>query len=284
MTQRNFIIAIIIALVVIAICIAIHEHNIEKKRRRLIAAELIHRNEKPDKEGFAFFSSGSGAYVDEKTGAIRGPGVYTNQMVNNKSATDLLDEVKKDQYYAEPGDFGAPYQPTGLDELVKSQNEINRINAKNKGGLYSEDDKRKISELMQKSTAANGAYYSLFNRAGSQVTELRYQPNATVGVIDQDFIPERLRDNRVSIVGSAVPIKGFDFHPDRLSADFAAATSGKKPSAMKPIAVDGNKASIKNALDAFKTANTPVPTGVTSEDIEDPSRLRNGLTSMIIGQ
>lgn len=298
-----WILALIIILVIIVIIICVVEYNKRQKnqKRVFLYADLKKKaneagydnvidylrakreNSNGDGDGnqenFAYFNTTTGAHVAKETGAIRGPGIITNGMVRNKPSSDLVKAVKENSTYAEEGDFGATYQPNGLDNLIKNQLEIQRINDRNDGKVYSQADLQAISSKIQ--TSASSADNSLFSRAGAQTTDMYLLPTATVGVIDQDFIPERDRNNRVIVAGSAVPVPGFQFDVSRLPVELSKGWM-KSNSATSPDYKSNG--ALKNALDGIKSAKFASSIGVSAKEIKNPDLLKNGNSFLISGQ
>ena len=292
-----WILALIIILVVIVIIICVIEYNKRQKNQKRVflyadlkkkANEagydnvidyLRSKDENGEQEKFAYFNTTTGAHVAKDTGAIRGPGIITNGMVRNKPSSDLVRAIEENSTYAEEGDFGATYQPNGLDNLIKNQIEIQRINDRNDGKVYSQADLQAISSKIQ--TSASSADNSLFSRAGAQTTDMYLLPTATVGVIDQDFIPERDRNNRVIVAGSAVPVPGFQFDVSRLPVELSKGWM-KSNSATSPDYKSND--ALKNALDGIKSAKFANSIGVSSKEIKNPELLKNGNSFLISGQ
>ena len=311
-SSTGLVITIIVILLIIAIVLCVVEYNKRQKREHdvLVFAGLEKKahdagydsitdylrakrandnnsdnnsddanNNSDNTEGFAYFNTTTGAHVSPETGAIRGPGIITNGMVRNKPSSDLVKAVNESSTYAEEADFGATYQPNGLDKLMKNQLEIQRINERNDGKVYSQADLQAISSKIQ--TSASSADNSLFSRAGAQTTDMYLLPTATVGVIDQDFIPERDRNNRVVVAGSAVAVPGFQFDVSRLPVELSKGWM-KSNSAESPD-YKSNSA-LKNSLDGIKHASFTSSLGVSSKEINNPELLKNGNSFLISGQ
>lgn len=164
------------------------------------------------KEGF--FNAANGAYVDEKTGIIRGNNIFSDHMTVAKSPQDLLKEVKNNQYYAETGDLGAVINTDNINKLMANQVEINKINKDNTNGVMSEAELGLIDKKMKGS--AGNQLGSMYNRAGAVLTELDVAPGRIIGVVDRDYIPDRDKSHRVYVTKAAVPVQGFDISMDRI--------------------------------------------------------------------
>ena len=215
----------------------------------LIILYISRREDVGMKEGFAFYNSGKGAFVADETGAIRGPAVFSNHLAYG-SAEDLAEGVRGDQQYADMHDFGATYQPQGIDSLIKSQNEIRRINEKNDGKVYSQSDLQAISAKMKTSASSNTN--ALFSRAGAKATNMEIIPGATVGVIDEDFVGERDRSQKVIVGSAAVPVKGYNLDIERLPVMMTQVTQAQFEGKSTFVPLDQN-AGIANSLEGLKS-------------------------------
>lgn len=275
-SRTGWVIALLVILIIAVIVICLVER--EKHKKAVIRSVLL-KKRADDKEGFAYFNTSTGAYVAKETGAVRGPGIITNGMVRNKPSSEIVSSVEKEKEFAEEANFGATYQPNGLDKLVKNQIDIQRINERNDGKIYSQSDLQEISSKIQ--TSASSADNSLFSRAGAQVTEMLLLPSATVGVIDQDFVPERDRNNRVVVAGSAVPIQGYQFDVARLPVELS---KGWMKSNTSTTPDYNTKDALKNSMAGLKNASFVNNLGVTSSEIKDPSLLKSGNSFLISGQ
>lgn len=172
----------------------------------------------PKKEGF--FSSSGGSYVDPQTNVIRGNNLFTNHMNTATTPSELIDNVKENQYYAESGDLGATANTTGLNKLMSNQVQINNINKRNDNKVMTESDMRAISKKIMSS--AGNERGSAYNRAGTIMTNLDVRPGRIAATINRDYIGGRNKDHTVSVVKAVVPVQGYNISIDRIPEQMTA--------------------------------------------------------------
>lgn len=187
---------VIIAILLVVLYIITSKHEVEPIRR----------------EGF--FNAAGGAYVDDNTNTIKGNMILTDQMVFGKDANELLDDVRKDHYYAEEGTLGATKNSSGFDRLLSNQLAIQNINNRNNGNVMSQSDMREINKKMISS--ANNSNFNLFDRSGSKNIRFSVEPSGTRAVIDGDFLGDRDKNHDVTSVRRLIPVKGFNMDIERI--------------------------------------------------------------------
>lgn len=170
------------------------------------------------KEGF--FAAQSPA-VMTPTGAVysgSGYGVVTDgwtQMPTDKIIEDI------NTYGV--GSDGTPYlegsTTEGLDMQYTKGNLINNIRDEAQltaGGMIDINQQAGISKLMDGSANMSNAAY--VTRAGSTPKQIELRPGGYVGVMDQSFVNELEKPQKLIATNSAVMIPGYQINVDRLLA------------------------------------------------------------------
>ena len=244
-TKKKLVIGGIIALVVIAVVIIAIVVPKGKKEEQA--------NEENEGEKESFFNAPVGAFVDPNTNVIRGNGILTDQMVFNRSAETLLDDVKKDAYYADEGNLGAAYNLSNFNKLYENQRNILKIKDRTENQVMSEEDMKSVTKKIQSSM--NNGRYNLFDRGGSKNVKFSVEPNGTRAVIDGDYLGARDKNHQIAAVKRVIPVKGFDMDVERIPEVMSRHMSSKINS-NKAANVDNNarkpaEAAMKAVTNAF---------------------------------
>lgn len=189
-----------ITLIIIAIIIIV-----------ISVVNLVKISKEEKKEGF--FNSAGGALVTPESKAIVGNRILTDQMVYNQDSSELLNDIKKNPYYAINGTLGATKTNT-FDKLLQNQLEIQSINNKNDGNVMSEAQMKEINKKI--TSSADSSNYNVFNRAGAKNVKFNVAPSETRAVIDAKYLGERDRNHQISSVRRVIPVQGFDISVDRI--------------------------------------------------------------------
>lgn len=160
----------------------------------------------PISEGFTM---SEGPATVTPYGGITGQTIYTNGLING-NANELIKAVGEQGRIA---DTSCLMQATksNMDEvndLYKSHLRVHEIldESKPAQGFQKIEDLKAISDEMNKGINVKG----LFKRQSNSTT-LKLDPNATVGVIDQNYVAIRDRPKTLQAVKTAIPIPGFEF-------------------------------------------------------------------------
>lgn len=188
----------------------------------IVAAIILWQNKKSEektseetneKEGF--YNAAYGSFVDPNSKTIKGPGIFTNGMVFDKSADSLLKDTENDTYYAEKNqNFGAPKNKNSFSKLLENQKRIQTINEQAAGGVMSREQLREINQKLVGSS--NSANNNLYNRSATLKSTLELDPLGKRGVIDGDYIPEREKNYNISVVGDVIPMPTYKLDTNRL--------------------------------------------------------------------
>lgn len=216
-TKKLMIIGSIVLVVIIAVIVTVV--IIVKNKEESDSEEPTGENKE------TFFNAAGGAFVDPNTRVIKGNNIFTNQMVFGRSAETLLDDVNKDMYYADEGDFGAPYNTKNFNDLFENQKAIQQINSRNENQVMSESDLKSINKKLQSSL--NNGRYNLYDRGGAENVQFVVKPNETRSVIDGDYLGARDKNHQIAAVKRVIPVKGFDMDIERIPEVMAAYQSSK---------------------------------------------------------
>lgn len=184
----------------------------------IVVIILVIKHKKSDSEGTkeGFFHAANGAFIDKGMDSIIGYNIQTDQMTN-RPANELLGDMEKDNYYADPGNLGAIYNKNNFNELLKNQKEISSIASRDTNQVLTNDQQREISKRLN--TSVNNAQYNLFDRAGTKNVKFSIQPGALRAVIDGSAIPEKIKNHNIEAVSRVVPIKAFQLDTNNITTE-----------------------------------------------------------------
>ena len=208
---------------------------------------------KPIHEGFTM---SDGPAIVTPYGGITGQTIYTNGLTNG-NANELIKAVGEQGRIA---DVSCLMQSTksNIDEvndLYKSHLRVHEIldESKPSQGFQKIEDLKSISDEMNKGINVKG----LFKRQSNSTT-FKLDPNATVGVIDQNYVAIRDRPKTLQAVKTAIPIPGFEFdnrkgleHPTAGICDLHV---GRLPGVQAPVE-DNYNAVLASSLHGAESGN-----------------------------
>lgn len=162
---------------------------------------------KAKKVSEGFLATPEGATVTPQ-GAIVGPAVYTNSLMRGNPQS-LLKQVQETGKARDESCMvmGARNNKSALDDVYKSQLKVIDIQNKSNNGFQQIDDLKAIS----KEIAGGNSVKGMFQRDGCASTKLVIDKYATVGVIDEQYMPSRDRPKELRAVGTAIIMPGFAF-------------------------------------------------------------------------
>lgn len=157
------------------------------------------------KEGF--ISTPYGAATTAQ-GAITGPVIYTNSLMKGDPKS-LLESVDKDGTVRDESCIilGASNNKNEINEALKSQIKVMDIQNKSHNGFQKIEDLKEIS----KEIAQHNSIKGMFKRDSGAQTKLVIDKYATVGIIDEKYMPNRDRPKELRAVGTAIVMPGFAF-------------------------------------------------------------------------
>lgn len=216
-----------LALIVVIIVVVVIVKNSNKNTNDMGETNTENGSETGENSGEKekFFNAAMGAFVDPNTNVIRGNTIFTDQMVFNRDADSLLDDVKKDAYYADEGNFGAPYNLKNFNSLYENQKAIQNINNRTENQVMSESDMKSINKKLQSSL--NNGKFNLYDRGGTVNTKFSVEPSGTRAVINGDYLGARDKNHQIAAVKRVIPVKGFDMDIERIPEVMARHQSSK---------------------------------------------------------
>ena len=166
---------------------------------------LTYSREEVHKEGYTMAPEG---VTVTPQGALTGPVVYTNH-VTKLQPSELLNQASagklNDQSLLV---LGAKNNSEQLDKALGRQLKIHEIQDKSNNGFQTVEDLKEISKnIAQDANSIHG----LFTRDGTASTKLFIDKYATVGVINDKYMPNRDRPKTLRAVGTVIVMPGFDF-------------------------------------------------------------------------
>jgi len=141
-------------------------------------------------------------------GAITGPVVYTNH-ITKLQPNELLEQARSGKLNDQSlMILGAKNNSEQFDKALARQLEIHKIQDKSNNGFQTTEDLKEISKnIAQDANAVKG----LFCRDGTASAKLFIDKYATVGVINEKYMPNRDRPKQLRAVGTVIVVPGFDF-------------------------------------------------------------------------
>jgi len=163
------------------------------------------------KEGFLLTSQD--AYVSPVTGAIKGPGIMTDQMTR-MPVDDITKLVNANGFVSDNAISLGVSPGDGFDKAYTNQQQIQNIDDRAVDGYQSVQDLDAISKRIASNT--NNSSSNVYTRAGSRPTKLLLAPNEIRGVIDEKYLPDRDKNHQIAVVGTVVPMQGYDVDVEKL--------------------------------------------------------------------
>lgn len=145
-------------------------------------------------------------------GAIVGPVVYTNHMTTLKPEELATQAANGDVKDTSCMVVGARPNASSLDDAYKRQQAIMTIQDKSNQGYQQVDDLKEISKNI---TYDANSIKGMYVRDGTASSKLYIDKYATVGVIDEQYLPSRGRPKELRAVGTAIIMPGFSFDPTK---------------------------------------------------------------------
>lgn len=168
-----------------------------------------------------FISSGtSGAWYDERNNAVRGPHVYSNQMIQNrKNWADVVGTAKAQNIASDGrGTLGAS-AGDGFEKAWDAQQKI--VDAWNNvpNNYMTNEEFNALSKEIAVSVAPKPDH-SLLNRGNQNRGKLSILPDKLVCVIEEKYMPDRDKNYTVYKTNSVVHCQGYDIDTNRIGSEF----------------------------------------------------------------
>lgn len=167
-----------------------------------------------EKEGFTLATD---AYVDPITGVIKGNRVMTTGF-SRSDPQGYVDSVKENGSINDTmsGDLNLIDNESNLDKAYVQQQEIYSTIPQD-SELITHADQQKIARTAQ---PGSNKEFNLFARSGGKNLNMNINPLGVKAVIDEKYIPERDRHGNLEVVGTVIPVQGFDINIERMSETY----------------------------------------------------------------
>jgi hypothetical protein len=185
-------------LVIAAIVLALKYHMEDLHSRYDPAAHITE----------SYTSTPEGAKITETGLGITGPVIYTNQLTNG-DPMKIMEQVRTTGKATDESCImmGTRNNKSSLDNALAKQLKVHAIQAKGNNGFQQIEDLKEISKEIAHDSSVKG----MFSRDGGASAKLIIDKYATVGIIDQKYMPNRDRPKELRAVGTAIMMPGFAF-------------------------------------------------------------------------
>ncbi|MDR2416306.1 MAG: hypothetical protein LBD75_07070 [Candidatus Peribacteria bacterium] len=165
-----------------------------------------------------FLLTSQKAYIDDTTGVLKGQGIITDGMLGKPWAN--IEGAVRDTGFVLDGQraFGVTVTEDGLDKMYEKHMAIHDVDKKAEYGMRTAEEQSEISKNL--TTNANNANNNLFSRGGNSPIKMVLCPNEVRGVIEEEYLPERDKSRKLSVVSAVIPQQGFDIDIGRLGDEF----------------------------------------------------------------
>lgn len=223
----------------------------------IIAVVIASTRKSKEGEAEGFVSTPYGASVTPE-GAIIGPVVYTNSLVRG-DPNKLLDAVKKDGTVRDESCIvlGSNNGKEELNNAFKRQLKVMDLQSKSNNGFQKVEDLKEISKQISQDNGLKG----MFMRDTGAQSKLVIDKYATIGVIDEKYMPNRDRPKELRAVGTAIMMPGFAF--DATKALDSNGTGICPKGGVPGVGIERNKKRTTNLLTIAKPAEAaPAPAAI----------------------
>lgn len=173
-----------------------------------------------NKEGF--ISSGvDGAFYNEKTNALQGDSIYSNQMIQNGKNWKNVVDVAKEQNIASDGTniLGAG-NGNGFEEAYKSQRKLAEAWDSVRNGYMPQEEYEKLAKVINTTTSPQSDT-SLLNRGNQNRGKMNILPNKLICVIDEKYMDERSKNRDIYKANTVVHAQGYDIDTNNIGNELS---------------------------------------------------------------
>lgn len=172
------------------------------------------------KEGF--ISSGSeGARFNKDTGTIIGPALFTNQMLQNGSTWNDVKKIVQEKGYASDGSNIIGAGPGNqFDRAMGAHIRNVEIMAAANNEYNTPEMLKEINKNINQDIAA-GTSTSMYNRANQTKGKIISLNDRAVGVLPEEFYPERCKNRNIYKTNEIIPIAGFNINEARIGENLS---------------------------------------------------------------
>lgn len=153
--------------------------------------------------------------TEDAVGSVTGRMIGTTGTTQGNAEEKLM---KTGSYnYTDDVAFGV-----NLPEVVESKNPFDQqlklhqqtLDIAERGnGMPSHEDHRQIAENVH---SGNTGDVNMYKRGLKKSLKMKIDPLGVQGVIDEKYLPERERHGDLRVVGTVIPIKGYDINVERM--------------------------------------------------------------------
>lgn len=169
-----------------------------------------------------FISSGSeGARYNKDTDTIIGPALFTNQMLQNGSTWNDVKKVVNENGYASDGSNIIGAGPGNqFDKAMGAHIRNVEIMAAANNEYNTPEMLKEINKNINQDISA-GTSTAMFNRANQTKGKIISLNDRAVGVLPEEFYPERCKNRNIYKTNEIIPIAGFNINEARIGENLS---------------------------------------------------------------
>lgn len=218
--DKKWIIAGIATIVVVAVVVAVivcrkkksEKGSAEESVEGFVSSQIPFNNS-VNKERFTIALGAQS--TQDAVGSVSGTIVGTTGTTRGDAEKALMQEGKFD--YADGVEYAVSLpanvgEMSPLDNQLKLHAQTLEIAERN-NGMPSHEDHKQIADNVQ-SGGMNSV--NIFKRGMKKSLKMTLDPLGVQGVIDEKYLPERERNGDLRVVGTVIPIKGYDINVERM--------------------------------------------------------------------
>lgn len=172
------------------------------------------------KEGFVS-SGGLGANLNKGMDTITGPSLFTNQILQNGTTWNKLKNTVEEKGYASdgPGKLGAGPGNSFDKSMAAHIKNMEIMQAAN--NEYNTPQMLKEINKNINQDIAGGTNTSLYNRGAQTKGKIITLNDKAVGVLPEEFYPERAKNRNIYKTQEIIPIAGFNINEARIGENLS---------------------------------------------------------------
>lgn len=169
-----------------------------------------------------FISSGSeGARYNKDTDTIIGPALFTNQMLQNGSTWNDVKKVVNEKGYASDGSNIIGAGPGNqFDRAMGAHIRNVEIMAAANNEYNTPEMLKEINKNINQDISA-GTSTAMYNRANQTKGKIISLNDRAVGVLPEEFYPERCKNRNIYKTNEIIPIAGFNINEARIGENLS---------------------------------------------------------------
>lgn len=179
-----------------------------------------HQRQMSKTEGFV--SSGTeGANYNKSTDTITGPALFTNQILQNGTTWNDLKDVVKNKGMVTDGTNILGAGPGNDFDKSMSAHIRNMEIMKAANNEYNTPNMLKEINKNINQDISGGPTTSLYNRGNQTKGKIISLPDKAVGVLPEEFYPERAKNRNIYKTQEIIPIAGFNINEARIGENLS---------------------------------------------------------------